>query len=90
MLFCRRHDGGFASEEHIVSRALGNIDRYVLPPRVVCDRCNRGPLANADLALISFGPIEILRAERGFPRARTNRSRSTSGGLGCGGLVPAT
>ena len=71
-LFCRRHDGGFASEEHIVSRALGHIDRYVLPPGVVCDRCNRGPLANADLALISFGPIEMLRAERGLP-TRTNK-----------------
>src|SRR5688572_25775127 len=45
-LFCRRHDGGFLSEEHIFSEGLGNTD-YVLPPGIVCDRCNSGPLARA-------------------------------------------
>jgi hypothetical protein len=64
-LFCRRHDGGFASEEHIFAYALGNRD-YVLPPGVVCDRCNNGPLQKADQALSSFPPIEMLRAERGL------------------------
>lgn len=63
-LFCRRHDGGFDSEEHVFAYALGNRD-YVLPPGVVCDRCNNGPLQTADKALSSFPPIEMLRAERG-------------------------
>jgi hypothetical protein len=64
-LFCREHDGGFEAEEHIFSYALGNR-ACVLPPGVVCDRCNNGPLAKADEALSSFPPIEMLRAERGI------------------------
>jgi hypothetical protein len=71
-LFCRRHDGGFDSEEHVFAYALGNRD-YVLPPGVVCDRCNNGPLQTADKALSSFPPIEMLRAERGL------RTRKTKG-----------
>lgn len=66
-LFCRRHDGGFTSQEHIFSQALGNLDKYVLPRGVVCDRCNNGKLAEADEALIGFQPITLLRAERGLP-----------------------
>jgi hypothetical protein len=27
-LFCRRHDGGFLSEEHIFSEGLGNMTTY--------------------------------------------------------------
>ncbi|MBJ7329429.1 MAG: hypothetical protein JHC95_06000 [Solirubrobacteraceae bacterium] len=65
-LFCRRVDGGFRSREHIFSEALGNHE-YVLPPGVVCDRCNNGPLSRADAALINFPPITLLRAERGLP-----------------------
>lgn len=65
-LFCRRSDGSFTSREHIFSEALGNHE-YVLPPGVVCDRCNNGPLARADEALANFPPIALLRAERGVP-----------------------
>jgi len=65
-LFCRRHDGGFRSEEHIFSQGLGNTT-YVLPPGIVCDRCNNGPLSVADHALTDFSPIVLLRAERGLP-----------------------
>ena len=65
-LFCRRHNGGFKSEEHIFSQGLGNT-AYFLPPGIVCDRCNNGPLSVADHALTSFQPILLLRAERGLP-----------------------
>jgi hypothetical protein len=64
-LFCRPHDGGFESEEHIFSYALGNRE-YTLPPGIVCDRCNKGPLAKADEAISSFPPIQMLRGERGL------------------------
>jgi hypothetical protein len=70
-LFCRRDDGGFAGEEHIIGYALGNRD-FVLPPGVVCDRCNNGPLQKAEQALSSFPIIEMLRAERGLG-TRSNR-----------------
>ena len=66
-LFCRRHDGGFVSREHIFSESLGNLTDYVLAPGVVCDRCNNGPLAAGDGELIGFEPIAMLRAERGLP-----------------------
>ena len=65
-LFCRRHDGGFASREHIFSEAYGNQDK-ILKRGVVCDRCNNGPLSRADHALSEFPPIKLLRAERGIP-----------------------
>jgi len=65
-LFCRRHDGGFRSREHIFSEALGNAD-YILERGIVCDRCNNGPLSRADHALTSFPPVTLPRAERGLP-----------------------
>jgi hypothetical protein len=65
-LFCRRHDGGFTSREHVLSEALGN-DKYILPPGVVCDRCNNRHLSLADEALLNFPPITLLRGERGIP-----------------------
>jgi hypothetical protein len=65
-LFCRRHDRKFASREHVFSEALGN-EKFVLPPGVVCDSCNNGPLALGDNALIGFPAIELLRSERGLP-----------------------
>lgn len=65
-LFCRKHDGGFTSVEHIISRGLLNDDQEILPAGVVCDRCNHGPLARADRALTDFEPIQLLRAERGL------------------------
>jgi hypothetical protein len=66
-LFCRGHDGGFTSEEHIFTEGLGITTDYVLPKGVVCDRCNNGPLARADQAITDFEPIQLLRAERGLP-----------------------
>lgn len=71
-LFCRAHDGGFTSVEHIISEGLGNLDRDVLPPGVVCDRCNNGPLARADRGLTDFEPIQLLRGERGLPTRSGN------------------
>jgi hypothetical protein len=65
-LFCRQSDGGFSSREHVLSEAFGN-EEYILPPGVVCDRCNNGALALIDEALVNFPPITLLRGERGLP-----------------------
>lgn len=59
-LICRRSDGGFETEEHIVPESLGNTEK-ILPPGVVCDRCNNGLCASLDEALCTFGPIQMLR-----------------------------
>jgi hypothetical protein len=39
----------------------------MLPVGVVCDRCNHGPLAEADKALSSFLPIDLMRTWHGIP-----------------------
>jgi hypothetical protein len=67
-LFCREHGGGFVSREHVFSEGLGNNDHAddlkTLPPGVVCDRCNNGPLGLGGEALVNFAPIAMLRGER--------------------------
>ena len=65
-LFCRRANGGFVSREHIFAEGLGNTEK-ILPPGVVCDRCNHGPLSRVDKELSDFPPITLLLAERGIP-----------------------
>jgi hypothetical protein len=64
-LFCLRDDGGFVGREHIFPEGLGNTEK-ILPPGIVCDRCNNGPLARADKELVEFPPITLLLAERGI------------------------
>lgn len=38
-IFCKADSTGSCSVEHIIPESIGNTD-YVLPPGVVCDRCN--------------------------------------------------
>lgn len=80
-LFCRRDDGGFTSREHAFPESLGNVE-LILPPGVVCDRCNNGPLATLDKALCEFGPISLRRTMLGvrskagkIPAFRTGNGR---------------
>ena len=42
----------------------------MLPPGVVCDRCNNGPLAILDNALCEFLPIAMRRTTLGVPNKR--------------------
>jgi hypothetical protein len=64
-LFCRRSDGGFSSREHVLPESLGNTE-LVLPPGVVCDRCNNGVLASADKTLCEFFPLTMRRTLLGI------------------------
>jgi hypothetical protein len=63
-LFCRARDGGFTSREHPIPESLGN-DTWVLPPGVVCDRCNNARLSKLDNALVNFPVLAFMRAARG-------------------------
>lgn len=65
-LICRRSDGGFTTEEHIVPESLGNSEK-ILPYGVVCDRCNHEVCAQLDEALCTFMPIQMLRTLRQQP-----------------------
>ena len=59
-IYCLNVNGSFASEEHILSEALGSYD-MVLSKGCVCDACNNGNLSLLDNALASFEPIAWSR-----------------------------
>jgi hypothetical protein len=63
-LFCQESSGGFNAPEHILPEAMGNKD-MVLPPGVVCDRCNHGRLSVIDEALSEFHPVKLWRTLHG-------------------------
>jgi HNH endonuclease len=64
-LFCKQGDGGFVSAEHVFPESLGNTE-LVLPPGVVCDRCNNGPLSTLDQTICNFLPIKMRRTMLGI------------------------
>lgn len=64
-LVCRRHDGDFRSREHPMPESLGNTE-IALPPGVVCDRCNNGPLAVLDQVICEFLPVKMRRTMLGI------------------------
>jgi hypothetical protein len=63
-LVCRRRDGGFTGREHPCPESLGNTE-IVLPPGVVCDRCNNGTLAVLDQTICDFMPVKMRRTMLG-------------------------
>lgn len=63
-LVCRGGDGGFTSREHPFPESLGNTE-IVLPPGVVCDRCNNGPLSVLDQTICGFLPVKMRRTMLG-------------------------
>lgn len=65
-LFCLRSDRRFTSAEHILPEGIGNTE-FLLPPGVVCDACNNGPLSEADQAFLNFMPVAFMRVTRGVP-----------------------
>ncbi len=67
-LFCGNENGRFTTEEHVLLYALGNRrdsglvdDEIVIPPGVVCDKCNRRRLSLYDNALAQWPPISVFR-----------------------------
>jgi hypothetical protein len=64
-LFCHRDDRPFTAQEHPFPEGLGNQE-IVLPPGIVCDPCNHGPLSQLDQAFLDFPPIAFIRVTRGI------------------------
>jgi hypothetical protein len=54
------------SREHVFPESVGNED-LVLPPGVVCDRCNNGSLSVLDKAFCDLHPINLRRTLLGIP-----------------------
>ncbi|MGH2369991.1 MAG: HNH endonuclease, partial [Chloroflexota bacterium] len=59
-LFCRGTDGAVSAREHVFPESLGNTE-IVLPPGVVCDRCNNGTLSDLDQAICGFMPVAVRK-----------------------------
>lgn len=59
-IFCKTTAGPFLSREHVAPESLGNT-KFILPPGIVCDRCNNGPLALLDDHLIRQEYINFAR-----------------------------
>lgn len=64
-LFCRRTDGGVRTQEHIFPESMGN-DELVIPPGVVCDRCNNRTLSILDQVICEFMPVKLRRTMLGI------------------------
>ncbi|MDP9409418.1 MAG: HNH endonuclease [Actinomycetota bacterium] len=62
------------SREHIFPEAIGNADLAMLPPGVVCDRCNNGPLAALDQTLCAYLPIAMRRTVLGMTNKAGKRT----------------
>jgi hypothetical protein len=74
-LYCQQSSRAFNSEEHMIPESLGNQGHggkppIVLPPGVVCDRCNHGKLSQLDHALITYAPISLMRTLYGVTSKR--------------------
>jgi hypothetical protein len=85
-LFCKRSDGSFTTEEHIIAAALGNTrgsglvsQELVLPPGTVCDRCNNGRLSVLDNALATWPLIAAYRTITQVPRRRGGLAPTVEG-----------
>ncbi len=68
-LFCKKRAVPFESEEHVISEGLMN-DYFILPPGIVCDPCNHGPLSRLDHEFLGFPPVAFMRTWYGVPTKR--------------------
>jgi hypothetical protein len=68
-LFCKGDSTGSHSEEHIIPESLGNTTS-VLPPGVVCDRCNNYFSREVEKPFLESAAIVFLRFRQGVPSKR--------------------
>jgi hypothetical protein len=77
-IFCLETDRPFNAPEHVLPEGLGNTE-LILPPGVVCDGCNNGPLSVCDQAFLDFTPVALMRVTQGI---RTKKGGFASVKLG--------
>lgn len=70
-------------EEHVLSVALGNWF-WVLPPNVVCDRCNNGVLSVLDTKLQAHPLIAMIRTLAGITGRRGQPAASGASNMRLG------
>lgn len=70
-MFCKRDSSGSKSIEHIIPESLGN-HTHVLPPGVVCDKCNNYFAREVEKPFLDCDAIALLRFEQALPSKRGN------------------
>src|SRR5690242_4319755 len=60
-IFCKRLRAGNVSVEHILPESIGN-KKLVLPPNVVCDKCNSYFGSHLDQTFIHAPGVDLARA----------------------------
>lgn len=68
-LFCKADSTASQSEEHIIPESLGNTTS-ILPPGVVCDRCNNYFAREVEKPFLGSAGIIFLRFRQGVPSKR--------------------
>lgn len=64
-IFCRANSSTSRSREHIIPESLGN-EEHILPPGVVCDRCNNYFAREVKKPFLNSPGIELLRFNQGL------------------------
>ncbi len=59
-IYCRTTSGDFSTQEHVYPESLGNT-KIILPPGMVCKRCNNEVLSALDEELVNHDFIAFLR-----------------------------
>ena len=59
-IFCKQVSDDSVSREHILPESLGNVDA-ILPPRIVCDKCNNYFSREVEKPVLSSGIFRFLR-----------------------------
>jgi hypothetical protein len=68
-IFCKGETSGSYSEEHIIPESLGNID-HVLPPGVVCDKCNNYLAREVEKPFLDSRYFQERRFHFGIPNKK--------------------
>ena len=82
-IYCLDASDASRSIEHVIPESLGNT-KLVLPPGVVCDRCNNYLSRKVEGPFVNSFPIRNLRFEQSLPskRGRVPRLEVTAPGGG--------
>lgn len=68
-IFCKSESSSSKSVEHIVPQSLGNTD-HVLPPGIVCDKCNNYFARKVERPLLESEFFSQLRSRQWIPNKR--------------------
>lgn len=81
-IFCRSCTRGTVSEEHVIPESLGNVS-HVLPPGIVCDKCNNYFASKVEKPVLNSPRFRVIRGMQEIPNKR-KRFPFVNGMASCG------